>query len=54
VKETEREIVVENLKKNDLDEVSLENSLEIRKKNPSLFHKTPLANIRKNTMSSEK
>jgi len=29
-------------------------SFDIRKKNPSLYYKTPLANIRKNTMSSQK
>ena len=31
-----------------------DDSFVIRKKNPSLYYKTPLANIRKNTMSSQK
>jgi len=54
VKEVEREIIVDDLGRNDADIMNLENSLEIRKKNPCLFSRTPLANIRKNTLSSEK
>jgi hypothetical protein len=54
VKEVERGIIVDDLGRNDADIMNLENSLEIRKKNPCLFSRTPLANIRKNTLSSEK
>lgn len=54
MQETDKELLIDHNHYDIMIDKNLENSIEIRKKNPSLYYKTPLANIRKNTMSSQK